>query len=129
MQPYSQDTAHNRRDMANSSPPSGAGSPSTVSPVASPLAKEFQNFLADIEQLIEATTSLTGEDLARAKAKLSERIQTARHSVEAMGHAVVTRTRESAAATDRYVHEQPWKAVGISALLGLLTGVIIARRH
>lgn len=134
MQPYSQDASHNSRNTTPSTASSNTAAQSPVtqsaaSQSASPIAQEFKHFLADIEELIEATTSLTGEDLARAKAKLTERIQTARDSAEAMGHKVMTRTRETAAATDRYVHEQPWKAVGISALLGLLTGALLARRH
>lgn len=129
MQPYSQDTSHNSRNMTTSAPSTSPATQSPASQSASPIAQEFKHFLADIEELIEATTSLTGEDLARAKAKITERIQTARDSAEAMGHAVMTRTRETAAATDRYVHEQPWKAVGISALIGLLTGALLARRH
>jgi ElaB/YqjD/DUF883 family membrane-anchored ribosome-binding protein len=89
---------------------------------------EFHNFLADMEDLIKATTSLTGEDLARARAKLGERVAAARQSVEAMGGAIAHRARNTATVTDAYVHEQPWKAVGIGALVGLLLGFVLARR-
>ena len=37
------------------------------------VTNEVQNFLEDIEDLVKETTSLTGEELNRAKAKLSER--------------------------------------------------------
>lgn len=38
------------------------------------------------------------------------------------------RTKEVAVTTDDYVHHNPWRAVTISAGVGLLLGVIISRR-
>jgi ElaB/YqjD/DUF883 family membrane-anchored ribosome-binding protein len=90
---------------------------------------EFHNFIADIEDLITSMTSLTGEDLARAKAKLSERVAAAKESVDEMSTEVVHRARKTARATNRYVEENPWQAVGIGAALGLLVGVLLGRRN
>ncbi|HET7776216.1 MAG TPA: hypothetical protein VFK74_07610 [Azospira sp.] len=38
------------------------------------------------------------------------------------------KTKAAARATDDFVHDNPWKAVGIAAGVGLLLGVIIGRR-
>ena len=94
----------------------------------SALSREARNFLADIEDLVKATTSLTGEDLVRAKARLAERITAAKASVEKMGGAIADGTRQAAQATDGFVHERPWQAIGIGAALGVLVGLLIARR-
>jgi ElaB/YqjD/DUF883 family membrane-anchored ribosome-binding protein len=37
-------------------------------------------------------------------------------------------TKKAARATDDYVHESPWTAVGVAACVGLLVGLIIGRR-
>ena len=95
---------------------------------SSALSREAHNFLADIEELVKATTSLTGEDLARAKARLAERIAAAKASVEKIGGDIAEGTRRAAQATDGFVHERPWQAVGIGAGLGVLVGFLIARR-
>ena len=42
--------------------------------------------------------------------------------------AVVDKTKAAARATDDFVHEEPWKAVGVAAALGLALGVLIGRR-
>ena len=42
--------------------------------------------------------------------------------------ALVDKTRAAARATDDFVHEEPWKAVGVAAALGLALGVLIGRR-
>jgi len=94
----------------------------------SAVSREVHSFLADIEDLVKATTSLTGDDLARAKAKLTERIGAAKVSVEKMGGAIADGTRHAAQATDGFVHERPWQAIGIGAALGVLVGFLIARR-
>jgi ElaB/YqjD/DUF883 family membrane-anchored ribosome-binding protein len=38
-------------------------------------------------------------------------------------------SRRAAAATDEYVHDNPWTAIGISAALGLLVGVLLGQRR
>jgi ElaB/YqjD/DUF883 family membrane-anchored ribosome-binding protein len=95
---------------------------------SSNVTREFHNFLADIEDLIKATTSLTGEDLARATAKLSERVATAKESIEDMGDTIVLKARKTAASTSSYVHANPWKAIGAGAALAFLLGFVVSRR-
>ena len=96
--------------------------------VADNASSEFQNFIADVEDLVKETTTLTGEDLARAKEKLSARLADAKDSVVSMGGDIADRARKGAKATDDYVHEQPWKAIGAGAAIGLLVGFALARR-
>lgn len=92
------------------------------------LSREFHDVLSDIEDLITSTTSLTGDDLARAKMKLRSRISDARRSLSAMGSGVVEQARTTADRTHRFVQHQPWQAVGIGAGIGLLIGMLIGRR-
>lgn len=99
-----------------------------ASEVTSGVAREFHSFVADIEDLIKATTSLTGDELNRAKAKLNQRIASAKTSVEDMSETIVNRARKTAESTNTYVHEQPWNAIGASAAVGLLVGYLLARR-
>jgi ElaB/YqjD/DUF883 family membrane-anchored ribosome-binding protein len=90
--------------------------------------QEFQNFVADIEDLIKASTSLTGDDLARAKANIHARVAAARAFVEQMPGAVSDRVRNTAKLADGYVREQPWQTIGITAAVGLLIGFLLGRR-
>jgi ElaB/YqjD/DUF883 family membrane-anchored ribosome-binding protein len=101
---------------------------SAASDIGSGVSREFHSFLEDIEDLVKQTTSLTGDELARAKEKLSARVASAKESVEDMGHAAANRARKAAKATDRYVHEQPWKVIGASAAIAFLIGFALARR-
>ena len=96
--------------------------------LASGISNEFKSFLSDVEDLVKETTTLTGEDLTRAKAKLSARIVAAKESVTAAGAAISESARNAATATNEYVHDQPWKSISIGAGFGLLLGFVLSRR-
>ena len=92
------------------------------------VSSEMHDFLADVEDLVKETTSLTGEELSRAKAKLSERVAAARDSIQEVGGEIAKRARKGATATNDYVHEQPWKAIGATAAVAFLLGFVLSRR-
>lgn len=108
---------------------SSSNSDASAHSISAGVSREFHDFLADIEDLIKQTTSLTGEDLARARSNLNARVAAAKQSAEAIGQDVAHRARKVASDTNEYVHEQPWKAIGASAVIGLLLGVVLARRN
>lgn len=91
-------------------------------------SRELHAFLADVETLIQEATTMTGVELGRAKAKIRERTAAAKRSMLAMGDTISDRARAGVNATNGYVHEQPWQAIGVGAALGLLVGFALARR-
>jgi len=99
-----------------------------VEAALSNMAREFRSFVSDVEDLIKATNSLTGDELNKAKAKLEQRISSARSSVEELGGTIADRARKTAKTADNYVHEQPWTAIGAGAGLGLVVGYLLTRR-
>jgi ElaB/YqjD/DUF883 family membrane-anchored ribosome-binding protein len=109
----------------------GHSAGSTKNPAAdasSGITQEFNNFVADMEDLIKASTSLTGDDLARAKTKLYTRVATARAFLEGMPTTISDRARETVKVADGYVREQPWRAIGMTAAVGALVGFLLGRR-
>jgi ElaB/YqjD/DUF883 family membrane-anchored ribosome-binding protein len=40
----------------------------------------------------------------------------------------VDRARDAARATDDYVHDNPWQAVGAAAAVGFVVGMLMTRR-
>jgi ElaB/YqjD/DUF883 family membrane-anchored ribosome-binding protein len=92
------------------------------------IAQEFKNFVADMEDLIKASTSLTGDDFARAKANVYARVATARVFLEEIPGEISDRARNTVKVADGYVREQPWQAMGITAAVGLLIGFLLGRR-
>lgn len=101
----------------------------TIESAANAVSQEFQQFLADIESLVKSLTSLTGAELEFAKSQLKQRIAAAKITIAEVRSNLAKQACNTISATDTYVHEQPWKAVGASATIGFLLGLILARRN
>jgi|SRR5665213_180774 len=106
-----------------------AASKNAAAEALSGASQELHDFIGDLEELIEATTSLTGEDLTHAKAKLYARIAAARKAAGEVHRGVADRARHRIKAVNTYVQDQPWKAVGIGVATGLLIGMLLSRRR
>ena len=92
------------------------------------LMADLRNVAADAEELLRATTSQAGEEVAAARARIQESLKVIKERVMAGEKILIERGKQAAKFTDQYVHESPWKAVGVSAGIGLLVGILIARR-
>ena len=92
------------------------------------LAADLRVVIADAEELLKATASQAGEKVAAARVKIQESLDVAKIKLARVGEAGVDKAKEAARATDDFVHEHPWKAVGIGAALGLIVGMLISRR-
>jgi len=71
---------------------------------------------------LHATADQTGEKIASLRARIQDRLLDARERLTAAEIILVDKTRAAARATDDYVHENPWQAVGIGAGVGFLIG-------
>jgi len=92
------------------------------------LMSDLKLVMSDAEALLAATASDAGEGVAELRARVASTLSRAKDGlIEAQG-AVVDKAKAAARATDGYVHENPWKSVGIAAGVGLLLGMLIGRR-
>ena len=92
------------------------------------LLSDLRAVVADSEELLKATSGEIGEKAAEARAKVQESLRAARVRIEKLDDEVLEHIQTAAKATDQYVREHPWGAVGVAAAAGILVGVLIARR-
>ncbi len=92
------------------------------------LVSDLKVVIADTEELLRATTDVAGEKMGELRERLGVRLRDAKDRVVDLEHAMIDKTKAAARATDDFVHDQPWKAVGVAAALGLALGVLIGRR-
>lgn len=93
------------------------------------LMQDLRVVVADAEELLRATAGQAGEKVSAARERIQENLASAKERLVAAEHAVVEKTKQAAKATDEYVHENPWKAVGIAAGVGLVVGMLISRNR
>lgn len=92
------------------------------------LVTDLRGVVADAEELLHETANVTGEKMGELRVRLREKLMNARHKLAEAEEVAVEKAKAAARATDDYVHEHPWKAVGAAAGVGLILGLLIGRR-
>ncbi|MDX1669613.1 MAG: YqjD family protein [Limnobacter sp.] len=92
------------------------------------LFSDMKIVLNDAEDLLKAAASSSGERAVELREKAMVSLRRAKEAMSDAQTAVVDKTKAAAKATDDYVHDHPWKAVGIAAAVGFVLGLIINRR-
>ena len=92
------------------------------------LVNDIKSVIFEAEEMLGATVDQTGDKIANLRARIQARLRDARLRLTEAEALLLTKTKAAARATDEYVHESPWTAVGIAAGVGLLVGLIIGRR-
>lgn len=95
---------------------------------ADKLMDDLRLVVTDAEDLLRATAGQAGEKVSAARARAEKSIDAAKARIAQAGYAAVEQTREAAKATDDYVHDNPWAAVGVAAAVGVVIGILIARK-
>jgi ElaB/YqjD/DUF883 family membrane-anchored ribosome-binding protein len=101
---------------------------STQTSTRDQLMGDLKSVIHDAESWLRNGSQLTGEELKLAKAKFERTLSSAKEDLIRIEETVVAKTKEAAKATDEYVKENPWKAVGIGAAVGVLVGLLISRK-
>lgn len=92
------------------------------------LVNDFKVVVADAEALLKATANQGGEKLAEVRAKTEKSLKAAKAGIADAQSVVIAKTKEAAKVTDAYVHENPWRSIGLAASVGLVVGLLIGRR-
>ncbi len=92
------------------------------------LMGDLKIVIKDAEELLKNTGHQTGEGFKVAKAKFENTLQQAKTELNKMEETLLAKTKQAAQATDRYVNENPWQSVGLAASVGLICGLLIARK-
>lgn len=89
---------------------------------------DMKTLVKDAQDLFREATNATGEKaemLRNQGLTLLDAAITKAHDAQA---AALETGKEIVETADTYVQENPWKAVGLSAGLGVLIGLLIARK-
>jgi ElaB/YqjD/DUF883 family membrane-anchored ribosome-binding protein len=92
------------------------------------LVSDIMLVIGDAEELLNATASQAGEKITAARARVQESLKGAKKRLAEAGGVAADKAKVAARATDEFVHENPWQAVGIAAAVGCILGMLISRR-
>jgi ElaB/YqjD/DUF883 family membrane-anchored ribosome-binding protein len=114
-------------DQTTTNPNASGTTTNDTNEARSRLMGDLKTAISDAEQWLRGAAGANGADLGEVKARLQEKLRTAREDLRSVEETVVTRSKAAAQSADTYVHDNPWRAVVIGAVVGLLAGVIISR--
>jgi ElaB/YqjD/DUF883 family membrane-anchored ribosome-binding protein len=92
------------------------------------LVNDMRTVISDAEDLLRATANQAGEKIAVARERIQDSLHQAKVKLAEAEAVVREQAKQAARYTDDYVHDNPWKAIGVAAGIGLLLGLLISRR-
>jgi ElaB/YqjD/DUF883 family membrane-anchored ribosome-binding protein len=98
-----------------------------MSTQSSKLASDIKVLVHDAEQLVKATAAETSDKVVELRQRVQRSADDIRANIGKVETAVIELATPTAMAADRYVHTHPWPAIGVSALAGLLIGLLASR--
>jgi ElaB/YqjD/DUF883 family membrane-anchored ribosome-binding protein len=84
--------------------------------------------LNDAEALLREAASATGERASELREQALASLKQTREALYDAQDEVLAQGRRAVRATDEYVHDNPWQAIGVAGMAGLLLGVLLSRR-
>lgn len=81
------------------------------------MMNDLKAVIADAEELLRATAGEAGPKIQEVRERAEESLRAAREHLKGAG-----------AELDTQVRAHPWAAVGIAAAIGLVAGVLLARK-
>ena len=83
----------------------------------------------DVEALLKQAAEAGGAQAQELCNRAAASVRRGQVRLRELQGAVVENTRAAAGATDEWVHERPWSAIGIAAGIGFLAGLLISNRR
>jgi ElaB/YqjD/DUF883 family membrane-anchored ribosome-binding protein len=92
------------------------------------LISDVKLVIADTEELLRATAGQAGDKIADIRARTQDRLAGAKIKLADAEAAIVDKAKQAGRVADDYVHDNPWRSVGIAAGVGFIVGLLIGRR-
>jgi ElaB/YqjD/DUF883 family membrane-anchored ribosome-binding protein len=89
------------------------------------LIENFNAVVTETEQLLKSVANAGGEKAGALRDSVEQSLVMAKDRLRQLQQAATEGTQAAAQATDDYVHENPWQAIGIAAGLGAVIGVAL----
>jgi len=92
------------------------------------LITDAKSLMSDADDIVKSMASASGDKLADLGEKLRIKLRVAKEKITDAQYAVADKAKAAARATDDYVHDNPWQAIGAAAALGFVLGLLVNRR-
>jgi len=91
------------------------------------LSADFKAVIGDVDELVKATSSQTGEKIADLRQRLGKKLEDGRKALSEEGP-LRAKAEEARAFAEAYLREKRWASLAIAAGIGLVLGFLLCRR-
>lgn len=95
---------------------------------AAKLKEDLAAVMRDAEALFSASAEQGGEKMSEARAKIRSSLDAAKARFLEVERSAIQRGEDALHTTEDYAKRNPWQAMGVAAGVGLVIGVLLARR-
>jgi ElaB/YqjD/DUF883 family membrane-anchored ribosome-binding protein len=92
------------------------------------LLKDFNAVVNEGEQLLKSVVDEGGDKANALRAKMESNLKAAKERLRDIEETAIETTKTAVRATDTYVHENPWRAIGVAVGIGAVIGLLLNRR-
>ena len=90
--------------------------------------QRVKDSLDEAERMLQQAAETTGEKADELRESAMRSLRRTREHLYTTQDELMARGRRAARVTDDYVHDNPWRAIGVAGLVGVLIGAVICRR-
>jgi ElaB/YqjD/DUF883 family membrane-anchored ribosome-binding protein len=90
--------------------------------------QEVRKLIAGVENLLRFVRDAADPEVARVRAEVESAVADTKKALAERAGQVRRQAGETLQAGDRYLHEQPWQAIGVAAISGVIIGFLLGGR-
>ncbi len=91
------------------------------------LLDEFADAMADVEALLKQAASAPADRAARLRSEADAKMRVAKRKLGEFRDETMESAKAAVSASESYVRNNAWRAVGIAAAIGLAGGLMLRR--
>ncbi|CAH1082947.1 DUF883 family protein [Candidatus Nitrotoga sp. 1052] len=91
------------------------------------LLRDFNAVVNESEQLLKSVIDEGGNKANALRAKMELNLKAAKDRLRHIEETAIETTNTAVRATDNYVHENPWRVIGVAAGIGAVIGLLLNR--
>lgn len=92
------------------------------------LIDDLKLVFKDAEEMLRGSGQQANESYQMARERFESTLSHAKDSFSELEQQVAANARQAAEQTNEFVHKNPWQAVGVGAVAGLIAGLLLGRR-
>lgn len=92
------------------------------------LMRDLRVLMDDAEALLQTGAAEVGHNTSEARERMASRMHQMRETMQRWQAQSASQVRAARDATNQYVHDHPWRSVGMATGAGLLIGWLLTRR-